>query len=94
MDDERVSADREASIQIGLEIASIDEILKSVAGPLTVAALRLEQVRLRLSRGEDPAPALAAAKDELERAFVAFERGRAKLLAPTQAVLLSAGSRA
>ena len=84
------SEDREAAIQTSFEIASIDELVRSVARPLTVVALRLEQVRLRLSHGEDPAREIAAARDELEKAFAAFEEGRAKLLAPGRTALFEA----
>jgi hypothetical protein len=78
------SEDRQAAIQ-SFEIASIDELLRSVTGPLKVVAQRLEQVRLRLSHGQDPAAALGCARDELEKAFVAFEIGRARLR-PVQTV--------
>jgi len=77
-----MSADRETTIRISFEEVSLDEVLKTVAEPLTDVALRLEQARLKLSHGEDPFPTLASARDELEKAFVAFERGRARLLHP------------
>jgi hypothetical protein len=74
-----MSGIRQPAAPGNLEIVSMDEILKSVAAPLTVVALRLEQARLSLSRGQDPAAALRSAREELDRAFDAFEKGRARL---------------
>jgi len=62
-----------------LEISVIDDVVKSIAGPLTIVALRMEQARLRLSRGEDATASLRSAVAELENAFVAFEKGRKRL---------------
>jgi hypothetical protein len=52
------------------------------ATPLSGLSLHLDRATKLLARGEDPAEALATARQELEKAFVLFERSRAEILAP------------
>ena len=51
-----------------------------LATPLSGASLHLERATRLLARGEDPSEALAVVRQQLERAFELFERGRAELV--------------
>ena len=53
-----------------------------VATPLSGVSLHLERAARLHARGDDPADALATARQELDRAFELFERGRAEILKP------------
>ncbi|MGE5414411.1 MAG: hypothetical protein ACM3NW_09570 [Syntrophomonadaceae bacterium] len=51
-----------------------------LATPLSGASLHLERATRLLARGEDASEALAMVRQQLERAFELFERGRAELV--------------
>jgi len=51
-----------------------------LATPLSGASLHLERASRLIDRGEDPSEALAMVRQQLERAFELFERGRAELV--------------
>lgn len=52
------------------------------ATPLSGLSLHLDRAARLAARGEDPAEALATARQELDKAFDLFERSRAEILAP------------
>lgn len=51
-----------------------------LATPLSGASLHLERATRLIERGEDASEALAMVRQQLERAFELFERGRAELV--------------
>ncbi len=51
-----------------------------LATPLSGASLHLERATRLLARGEDASEAIAMVRQQLERAFELFERGRAELV--------------
>ena len=51
-----------------------------LATPLSGASLHLERATRLIERGEDASEALTMVRQQLERAFELFERGRAELL--------------
>jgi exonuclease VII small subunit len=51
-----------------------------LATPLSGASLHLERATRLLERGEDASEALAMVRQQLERAFELFERGRAEFV--------------
>jgi hypothetical protein len=61
--------------------AALRRFLHDLATPLSAVGLHLERAHRLSGRGEDPTEALAVARQELDRAFDLFERGRETLLA-------------
>ena len=51
-----------------------------LATPLSGASLHLERAARLIERGEDASEALTMVRQQLERAFELFERGRAELV--------------
>jgi signal transduction histidine kinase len=51
-----------------------------LATPLSGASLHLERATRLIERGQDASEALTMVRQQLERAFELFERGRAELI--------------
>jgi len=51
-----------------------------LATPLSGASLHLERATRLIERGEDASEAMTMVRQQLERAFELFERGRAELI--------------
>lgn len=62
--------------------AALRKFFHDVATPLSGVSLHLERASRLSARGEDVSEALDTAREELDRAFRTFERGRAELLTP------------
>lgn len=57
--------------------ADLRRFFHDLATPLSGASLHLERATRQLERGEDASEAIAMVRQQLERAFELFERGRA-----------------
>ena len=68
------------SVEQGEGRADLRRFFHDLATPLSGASLHLERALRLVARGEDPEEALQTVRQQLERAFELFERGRSELL--------------
>jgi signal transduction histidine kinase len=62
------------------ESVDLRRFFHDLATPLSGASLHLERATRLIERGQDASEALTMVRQQLERAFELFERGRAELI--------------